>query len=79
MQVLQTDGVTACCIAGGAIRREVSLFLMPPGSVAAGDFVIVHVGYAIQKLVASEARTTWQLLDELRDEIPGCETPVQDA
>lgn len=64
MQIIELDGQTACCEAGG-VRREVSLYLLPAGSVAPGDFVIVHVGYAIQKLAAQEALTTWELLDRI--------------
>lgn len=62
MQVVELDGQTACCEAGG-VRREVSLYLLPPGSIDVGDFVIVHVGYAIQKLAADIALSTWELLD----------------
>jgi hydrogenase expression/formation protein HypC len=64
MEVLDIDGQTAWCSVGG-VRRAVSLFIMPPGSVAPGDVVIVHVGYAIQKLVRHEASTTWELIDQM--------------
>jgi hydrogenase expression/formation protein HypC len=67
MQIIESDGQTACCISSGGIRREVSLYLLSPGSVAPGDFVIVHVGYAIQKIVSCEAQTTWQLLGEMHE------------
>ena len=30
-----------------------------------GDFVMVHVGYAIQKMTSLEARSTWELYDEM--------------
>jgi hydrogenase expression/formation protein HypC len=33
-----------------------------------GDFVMVHVGYAIQKIAESDARTTWELLDQILEE-----------
>lgn len=62
MQVIDVDGLTARCSAHG-IEREVSLYLLPSGSVAPGDCVIVHVGYAIQKMAADEARTTWEIID----------------
>jgi hydrogenase expression/formation protein HypC len=32
--------------------------------LAPGDHVLVHVGYAIQKITAAEAQSTWELLDE---------------
>ncbi|UVW27418.1 HypC/HybG/HupF family hydrogenase formation chaperone [Massilia sp. H6] len=52
------------------MHRAVSLFIMSPGTVAPGDFVIVHVGYAIQKLVAHEASTTWELIDKMHGTLP---------
>lgn len=64
MQVCETDGLTARCSANG-VEREVSLYLLPHGAVAPGDYVIVHVGYAIQKIAAQEAQTTWELMDEM--------------
>jgi hydrogenase expression/formation protein HypC len=30
-----------------------------------GDHVMVHVGYAIQKLTEQEARSMWELLDQV--------------
>jgi hydrogenase expression/formation protein HypC len=30
-----------------------------------GDFVLVHVGYAIQKISAEDAAESWQLFDEI--------------
>jgi hydrogenase expression/formation protein HypC len=30
-----------------------------------GDHVLVHVGYAIQKVSADEALQSWQLFDEI--------------
>jgi hydrogenase expression/formation protein HypC len=42
----------------------VSLFLLPEGSVAVGDSVLVHVGYAIQKMSREDARSAWELLDQ---------------
>jgi hydrogenase expression/formation protein HypC len=34
---------------------------------AAGDFVMVQVGYAIRKIAESDARITWELLDQILD------------
>lgn len=66
MQVIHVDGLTARCSAQG-IERDVSLYLLPRGSVAPGDCVVVHVGYAIQKMAADEARTTWEMIDAMVD------------
>ncbi len=63
MQVMAVDGTIARCAARG-IEREVSLFLLLDEPVAIGEFVLVHVGYAIQRMTPQEARSTWELLDE---------------
>ena len=64
MEVVAIDGFVARCRAKG-IEREVSLFLLQDEPVASGDFVMVHVGYAIQKMTAIEARSAWELYDEM--------------
>ena len=64
MQVVAVDGYNARCEAKG-VQREVSLFLLQEEPVQPGDHVLVHVGYAIQKISAQEARSTWEALDEL--------------
>ena len=64
MQVVEIDGFTAHCEAKG-IRRDVSLFMLQDGEVGIGDYVMVHVGYAIQKMTRQDARSTWELLDEV--------------
>jgi hydrogenase expression/formation protein HypC len=47
------------------VEREVSLFLLQGEDVSLGDFVLVHVGYAIQKVTESEAAESWELFDEI--------------
>lgn len=64
MQVKEIDGFMARCAAGG-VEREVSLFMLPENTVQLGDYVIVHVGYAIQKITAQEARSAWELYDDM--------------
>jgi len=64
MQVVAVDGYNARCEAKG-VQREVSLFLLQEELVQPGDHLLVHVGYAIQKITAQEARSTWEALDEL--------------
>ena len=62
MEVIAVDGFLARCSAQG-VEREVSLFLLQDEPVATGDFVLVHVGYAIQKMTPQQARSTWELFD----------------
>jgi hydrogenase expression/formation protein HypC len=64
MQVTAVDGFIAHCEAKG-VSRDVSLFLMQDEAVVPGEFVMVHVGYAIQKMTAREARSAWELYDEM--------------
>ncbi len=64
MQIAALDGFNARCEAKG-VERDVSLFLMQGEPLAVGDFVMVHVGYAIQKMGEQEARSAWELYDEM--------------
>lgn len=64
MQVREIDGFKAVCEAKG-VTRDVSLFMLQGESIDIGDHVLVHVGYAIQKIPAEEAAASWELLDEV--------------
>jgi hydrogenase expression/formation protein HypC len=64
MQVKTIEKFQCVCEARG-IEREVSLFMMQDEDVVPGDFVLVHVGYAIQKISADDAAESWQLFDEI--------------
>lgn len=64
MQVVEINGYNARCEAKG-IEREVSLFLLQGDPVEVGDFLMVHVGYAIQKMTEEEARSAWEVYDEM--------------
>lgn len=64
MQITTVDGFLAQCEAKG-VQREVSLFLMQGETIAPGDYVMVHVGYAIQKMSPHEARSAWELYDQI--------------
>ena len=63
MRVIALDGVIARCAARG-VERDVCLLLIEDQAVAVGDEVLVHVGYAIQKVDAAEARAIWDTFDE---------------
>ena len=64
MKVTAVDGYLCTCEAKG-IEREASLFMLQDEDVAVGDYVLVHVGYAIQKVSADEAADAWALFDEV--------------
>ena len=64
MQIREINGFTACCEAKG-VERDVSLFMMQEENLAVDDYVVVHVGYAIQKITPQEAQTAWELYDQM--------------
>ncbi len=64
MQIKSIDGFMARCEAKG-VERDVSLFMMQDDKLEVDDFIVVHVGYAIQKISQQEAQTAWQLYDEM--------------
>ncbi len=49
----------------GGIEKQICLDWLP--EVTVGDYVLVHVGFAISKLDEGEAMKTLQLLDELEN------------
>ncbi len=64
MQIRSIQGFTANCEAKG-IQRDVSLFMLQHEDCQVNDYVVVHVGYAIQKITPHEARTAWELYDQM--------------
>ena len=64
MQIKTIDGFQCRCEARG-IEREVSLFMLQGEELEPGDHILVHVGYAIQKVSAEEAAASWDLFDEV--------------
>jgi len=64
-QVVAIDEDQMATVELAGVARKVAIDLVPETQV--GDYVIVHVGFAIQRLDQDEARTTLSLLDELAD------------
>jgi len=67
MQITKIDGFNAHCVAKG-VERDVSLFLLQDETIKEGDYLLIHVGYAIQKISEEEALSTWELLDQMLTE-----------
>ena len=44
------------------LKRKIGLQLMPDAKV--GEFVLVHAGFAIQRIDPEEAEETYQLLED---------------
>ncbi len=64
MRITKINGFQCTCEAKG-IEREVSLFMLQHEAVEPGDHILVHVGYAIQKVSEQDAADSWALFDEI--------------
>jgi hydrogenase expression/formation protein HypC len=62
MRVMSIDGETAICEIDG-VRREASLMMVD--GVRVGDFVLIHAGFAIEKLDEEDAQQTLELFRQL--------------
>jgi hydrogenase expression/formation protein HypC len=58
--VVEINGNDQAIVDVGGVRKDVSLALM--AEVAVGDYVIVHVGYALTRLDPEEAAKTLALM-----------------
>ncbi len=49
----------------GGVRRGVSIALIAADGVAPGDWVLIHVGFAMSKINEQEAQETLKMLKEM--------------
>ena len=75
MKICEINGFVATCEAKG-IFRDISLFMLQDEALGVDDFVVVHVGYAIQKITPIEAQTAWELYDQM---LAADQAPAQGA
>lgn len=80
VEIYSTDGLTMGKIDFGGVRREACLEYVPEARV--GDYVVIHVGFAISRLSEEEALASLEILrqvvdleDEIRSDVPGAEAP----
>jgi hydrogenase expression/formation protein HypC len=57
------DELRTAKVSFGGISKDVSLVYVPEAQI--GDYVIVHVGFAIGRLDETEARKSFDYLDQL--------------
>lgn len=62
-EILSVEGDMAMASVGGAVR-EISLQLLD--DIKPGDFVLLHTGYALEKISREEAEETLRMLNELK-------------
>lgn len=66
MQIRSIDRLIAHCAARG-VEREVSLLFLQDEVLEPGDYVLVQLGQAVEKVSAEDAEASWALLDEILD------------
>ena len=64
MRVVEITGLQARCEAKG-VERDVNLLMLQHEDVQPGDYVVVHVGYGIEKVTEQEARSAWEIYDQM--------------
>ena len=60
----ETEGLASGMVDFAGVRREVCLAYVRD-QVAVGDYVIVHVGFALTRVDEAEARRTFEALREM--------------
>jgi len=59
----QRPGMASVNVAGA--RRQVNVMLVEDEGVAPGDWVLIHVGFALAKIDENEARITLSHLEQM--------------
>lgn len=67
-------GMTMGVVSFGGVTKEICLAYVPEAAV--GDYVLVHVGFAISKIDEDHANDIWQALEEM-GELSGPESPAK--
>ena len=62
MKIISIDG-DECFVEAGGLKRKANLALIK--DVKRGDYILLHAGFAIEKLKPEEARKTLKILREL--------------
>ena len=73
LETFERHGLRTAKVQFGGIIREACLEYVPETQV--GEYVLVHVGFAISRIDEAEAERTYQALREL-DQLSELESPV---
>ncbi|MBA4372121.1 MAG: HypC/HybG/HupF family hydrogenase formation chaperone [Thermodesulfovibrio sp.] len=66
-RIVQIDDLRAVVDVYGA-RREINLMLMPE-EVGIGDYVLVHAGFALQKVEQEAAQEALQMISKIIEDV----------
>jgi len=75
VEVFEQNTMRMAKVQFGGITREACLEYVPDTQI--GEYVLVHVGFAISKVDEDEAKRTYELLEEM-DQLTELEAPVVD-
>lgn len=64
MRIIAIDGLLARCEAKG-VEREASLLMLEHEQLSVGDYIVVHLGHAIERVTAEQAADAWVVYDEM--------------
>ena len=64
MQLVEINYPSGVAEAKG-VKRDIGLQLLPEDVLAIGDHVIVHVGFAIEKVDQARADEIWEALEQV--------------
>jgi hydrogenase expression/formation protein HypC len=63
VETRELDGMRIGKVDFGGVTRDAYLDYVPEANT--GDYVVVHVGFAISRIDAEEARRTYELLEQM--------------
>lgn len=66
MKLVKIDGANGVVDSAG-LKKTVNLSLLKNARI--GEYILIHAGFAIEKVKDSEARKTLKVLREMEDEI----------
>jgi hydrogenase expression/formation protein HypC len=77
-QIVRIDespvGMTMGVVSFGGVTKEICLAYVPEAAV--GDYVLVHVGFAISKIDEEHAKEVWEVLEKM-GELERAESPTK--
>ena len=76
VEIYQSDGMEMGKVDFGGVVKSACLQYTP--DVKVGEYVIIHVGFALSKMDEEEAHRTYKLLEEL-DQLTELDVPEVDS
>ncbi len=66
-QVVELDGEQPdlAMVEVSGVRRRINVGLLDPGEVGPGDWILIHVGFALSKIDEREAREAMEFLESI--------------